>query len=270
MRKSVLSIAVAAALIVPTLAAAQAPAPSPVTGNLTIASDYRFRGISQTYKGPAIQGGIDYAHASGFYVGNWNSNVSSAVYSGGSGIEMDFYGGWKKSFGDLGIDVGTIYYYYANAEFRGTAGSKKFDNNEVYLGGSWKWLSAKIYYAVSDYFGLGNEQASGGYWTHKDTGAALGTRGGSKGTTYIDFTATYPVNDKLSLVAHYGILDVKKYNELDYKDWKLGASYDLSGWALGAAYVATNAKKEWYYTGGSKGNRTTGEGTLVLSVGKTF
>src|SRR5258705_8982249 len=115
MRKLVLSAAVAAALAAPTIVTAQTPAaappPPPVTGNMTIASDYRFRGISQTYKGPAIQGGVDYAHASGFYLGNWNSNVSSVMYPGGSAIEMDFYGGWKKSFGDFGLDLGTIYYY---------------------------------------------------------------------------------------------------------------------------------------------------------------
>src|SRR3954453_24359 len=114
MRKSVLSAAVAAAFAVPTLVAAQTPAaaPPPVTGNMTIASDYRFRGISQTYNGPAIQGGIDYAHPSGFYLGNWNSNVSSLLFTGGSAIEMDFYGGYKKSFGDIGMDVGFIYYHY--------------------------------------------------------------------------------------------------------------------------------------------------------------
>src|SRR5215510_8066238 len=102
MRKSILALSVAAALAAPGIAAA-ADAP-PVTGNMTIASDYRFRGISQTYLGPTIQGGIDYAHASGIYLGNWNSNVASQVYTGGSGIEMDFYGGWKQTFGDFGLD----------------------------------------------------------------------------------------------------------------------------------------------------------------------
>src|SRR2546421_8882239 len=100
MRKPAFSLAVTAAIAVPGIAAAQAPAPaaSPVTGNMTIASDYRFRGISQTYKGPAIQGGVDYAHSSGLYLGNWNSNVSSVLFTGGSAIEMDFYGGWEKTF----------------------------------------------------------------------------------------------------------------------------------------------------------------------------
>ena len=269
---------VAAVAFAPSLVAAQAapaPAPSPITGNMTIVSDYRFRGISQTYLGPAIQGGIDYAHSSGFYIGNWNSSVSSLVYTGGSGIEMDFYGGYKKSFGDIGMDVGFIYYYYPKAEFPNafTTGTSKFDNQELYLGVSWKWLSAKLNYAISDYFGLNSDQA-GGYWVSKADGTTVldpaGTMGKSKGTYYLDITATYPVNDKLSVIGHYGMLNVKTYNELDYNDWKLGVTYDLNGWALGASYIDTDAKNNWYYTAGSKGAKDTGNGALVLSVGKTF
>lgn len=280
MKKSILTLSVAAALAAPTFALAQdkpaaAPEPSPVTGNMTIASDYRFRGVSQTYNGPTIQGGIDYAHSSGIYLGNWNSNVSSILFSGGSGIEMDFYGGWKTTFGgDFGLDLGTIYYYYPNAEWNtntgATAGNAKFDNWEVYVGLSWKWLSAKLNYAVSDYFGLANEMADGGYFVHKDDGTALGGKGGSSGTMYFDLTATIPVSKELNIIAHYGRLDVKKYNELDYSDWKLGLTYDLSGWVLGAAYIDTTAKNEWYYTAGSKGNKEIAKSTVVLSVAKTF
>jgi uncharacterized protein (TIGR02001 family) len=268
MRKSILSLSVAAALTAPMLAAAQSA--SPVVGNMTIASDYRFRGISQTYLGPTIQGGIDYSHASGLYLGNWNSNVASQVFSGGSGIEMDFYGGWRKSFGDIGVDIGTIYYYYPRAEFQGSAGNAKFDNWEVYLGASWKWLSAKYFYALSDYFGLSSEQSAGGYWANRDTGALLGSTGDSDGTWYLDLSATVPMTKELSIVAHYGMLEVNKYSELDYKDWKLGVTYDLNGWILGAAYVDTDADTGWYYTGGSKGNKATGDSTIVFSVMKTF
>ena len=269
MRKSILTLSVAAALVAPGLAAAADP--SPLTGNASLVSDYRFRGISQTYLGPAIQGGADYAHSSGFYVGNWNSSVSSLVFNGGSGIEMDFYGGWKKSIGDLGIDVGTIYYYYPRSEFQSSSGNAKFDNWEVYVGASWKWLSGKFYYAVSDYFGLSREQSAGGYWSNRDNGGALlGSTSDSSGTWYLDLTATVPVNKELSIVAHYGMLEVNKYSELDYKDWKLGVTYDLNGWVLGAAYVDTNADKGWYYTTGSKGAKSTGDATVVLSVTKTF
>jgi uncharacterized protein (TIGR02001 family) len=267
MRKSLLSLSVAAALAAPLLATAETP---PVTGNMTIASDYRFRGISQTYLGPAIQGGVDYAHPSGFYLGNWNSNVTSLTYTGGSGIEMDFYGGYKQSFGDIGIDVGTIYYWYPRAKFAGEA----FDNWEVYAGASWKWLSGKFFYALSDYFGLDDTQANGGYWFNRNAGVPLGGRGNSRGTWYLDLTATVPVTKELSVVAHYGMLEVEKYSELDYKDWKLGVTYDLSGWVFGAAYVDSDAPEEWYYAGldpaGSRGAKSTGKATVVFSVTKTF
>jgi uncharacterized protein (TIGR02001 family) len=237
-------------------------------------SDYRFRGISQTYLGPAIQGGVDYAHSSGLYLGNWNSNVSSVLFAGGSAIEMDFYGGWKKSFGDFGLDVGSIYYHYPNAEFNvntGSAGgSSKFENWEIYIGGSWKWISAKFFYALDNYFGLDNVQAGEGFFVNQHTGALLGAHGDSKGTTYLDLSATYPVNEKFSIVGHYGMLKVKNYGELDYNDWKLGATYDLNGWVFGASYVDTDAKNDWYYTFGSKGNKDTGKSTVVLSVSKSF
>jgi uncharacterized protein (TIGR02001 family) len=272
MRKSFLSLSVAAALAAPTLAAAQA-APSPITGNMTIASDYRFRGISQTYLGPTIQGGIDYSHPSGIYLGNWNSNVASQQFPVGSAIEMDFYPGYKKSFGDIGIDVGTIYYFYPNAEWNATVGSTTgtadFNNWEIYLGASWKWLSGKFSYAISDYFGLASEQ--GGSWiTHKDTGVPIGQRGGSKGTWYLDLGASFPLSKELTLVAHFGMLEVEKYSELDYKDWKLGVTYDLNGWLLGAAYVDSDADQAWYYAGGSNGVKETGKSTVVLSITKTF
>jgi Bacterial protein of unknown function (Gcw_chp) len=265
MRKSMLTLSVAAALSAPLLAVAETP--SPVTGNMSIVSDYRFRGISQTYLGPAIQGGIDYSHPSGIYLGNWNSSVSSNVFTGGSGIEMDFYGGWKTTFGDIGLDLGTIYYYYHNAEFAGA----DFDNWELYVGASWKWLSAKFFYALTDYFGLADEQANG-YWCNRGTDPCtpLGGRGGSDGTWYLDLSFTYPLSKQLSIVAHYGMLEVEKYSELDYKDWKLGVTYDLNGWLLGAAYVDTDADANWYYTGGAKGNKDAGKATVVLSVMKTF
>lgn len=279
MRKSVLTLAVVFAFAVPTMATAQtapapAAAPSPLTGNAALVSDYRFRGISQTYRGPAFQGGADYAHSSGLYIGNWNSNVSSFVYTGGAGLESDIYGGYKKAFGDFGVDVGYLYYWYPKAEWNAnmgsTNGTKKFDNQELYLAGSWKWITAKVNYAVSDYFGLNKEQAAGGYWVNKNTSALLGDHGGSKGTYYIDLAAAYPVTDKFSVIGHMGRLKVKSYAELNYTDWKVGVTYDLSGWLLGASYITTNAKKEWYYTFGAQGNKDTGTGTLVLSVTKTF
>lgn len=104
MRKTLLAAGLAASVLAPSAAQAQ------LTGNMTLITDYRFRGISQTYSKPALQGGIDYAHSSGFYVGNWNSNVSEGAGFPGGNLEMDFYGGWKKTWGDFGLDIGAIYY----------------------------------------------------------------------------------------------------------------------------------------------------------------
>jgi uncharacterized protein (TIGR02001 family) len=144
----------------PAAAPAAAKAPEPdytLSGNLGIFSDYRFRGVSQTNKLPAIQGGVDLALKNGLYLGNWNSNVDSKMYNGAS-IEMDFYGGYKATFGDFGLDVGGIYYYYPGTGADPTGWNVK--NGELYIGGSWGPLTAKYNYAVTDFFGAPDSNGS--------------------------------------------------------------------------------------------------------------
>ncbi len=253
---------------------------------MTITTDYRFRGISQTFGGsnfwaPAIQGGVDYSHASGFYIGNWNSNVSGVQYPNGSSIEMDFYGGWKKTWDDWGLDIGTIYYYYPNqAKFVGTnaAGSpfsKTINNWEIYIGGSWKFLSLKYYYSFTDYFGLSSDVASAYFEKGSSTNTlqtASGSTGDTKGTQYLVGSASYEVLPKLTLVGSLGYTWVPNYgSQLNYLDYKVGAVYDWNSWLLGAAIIGTNAKNEWWYaTNGDGKTRDLGAVNLVLSLGRTF
>jgi uncharacterized protein (TIGR02001 family) len=257
MRKRIVSLAFAAAASVSGLAAAQTPAPtpSPLTGNLTLASEYRFRGIDQTYGKPAIQGGFDYTHSSGIYLGNWNSNVNQGAGYPGGNIEMDFYGGFKKAFGDFGTDIGFIYYAYPGTD-------PKVDNKEIYVGATWKFLAAKLFYAIDDYFsvkGANNES--------------------TKGTTYLDLAANWDLGNGWGVNAHYGHTNFKHVSQGSYSDYKLGGTKELAGWTLGAALVGTNAKGncssgEFYCF--SNGNpaalktRDAGRTTVVLSVGKTF
>jgi uncharacterized protein (TIGR02001 family) len=269
MRKSVLSAAVAAALTAPVLANAQTPAPaaSPVTGNISLVSDYRFRGISQTFGKPALQGGFDYAHSSGIYLGNWNSNVSQGAGFPGGNLEMDFYGGWKKAFGDFGLDVGFIYYYYPGTDSPGSGvgapfnnqtfevASGKVDNKEFYIGGTWKFLSLKYYHSIDDYFSIP----------------------GTKNSSYIDLSGTYDFGGGWGLVGHVGHLDLKDITDGSYTDWKIGVTKDIGGWVFGAAYVDTNAKGDcgsgqfycFFNTSGSD-LKDAGKSTVVLSVSKTF
>src|ERR1700716_843610 len=151
MKKLILSAAVFAAFATSATAQTAAPAsPHTFTGNLAVVSDYRFRGISQSFRQPAVQGGFDYSHSSGFYVGNWNSSVSGLSYPGGAGIEMDLYAGYKfEPVKDVLLDVGALYYYYPGALVAGT--TKKFNNGEIYLSGAYKWFSAKYSYGVTDF-----------------------------------------------------------------------------------------------------------------------
>ena len=106
----------AALALASSVAYAQAPAPAPAwsaTANVSIGSEYIFRGISQTAGEPTIQGGFDLAHAGGFYAGTWASNISWLQDFGAynrSSLEWDFYGGFKQNFAgsDWFWDVGTI------------------------------------------------------------------------------------------------------------------------------------------------------------------
>ena len=291
MKKALAAVTTAAACFAPTLVSAQAAAAKPepdytFTGNMTIASDYRFRGISQTFGGdtfwaPTIQGGVDFASKSGFYVGNWNSNVSGNQYPNGSSIEMDFYGGWKGTFEDFGLDLGTYYYYYPGAKFIGEARNangiptgamydQSIYNWELYIGASWKFLSAKYYYSLSDYFGL-TEAVTSNY-SNKSGTAFLGTNGNTKGTQYLTAAATFEVAPKWNVFGSVGYTWVPHYgSQLNYFDYKVGVSYDMDGWVVSLAGVGTDADSEWWYASNGAGTvRELGKFNAVLSVTKTF
>ena len=204
-----------------------------LTANLGLFSSYRFRGIDQSFGKPALQGGVDYAHASGFYAGNWNSNVSSGAGFPDGNLEMDFYAGYKKAFGDFGLDLGGIVYYYPGSEGKVLgvgASSGAVTNKELYIGGSWKFIALKYSYSIDDYFGLRGWDA---------TGASTGKS--TKGTGYLDLSANYDIGDGWGINAHVGRLNLKNGYKGDYTDWKVGVTKDVGGWVFAASYIDTNA-----------------------------
>ena len=83
-----------------------------VSGSVALVSDYRFRGVSQTDKELAVQGGLSVSHESGFYVGTWASNLSGWGTFGGSNTELDIYGGYAMEVGGGKLDVGVTWYMY--------------------------------------------------------------------------------------------------------------------------------------------------------------
>lgn len=247
-----------------------------LTGNFGVFSDYRFRGISQTRLAPAAQGGFDFAHKSGFYLGNWNSNVSSDQYTSGAGLEMDFYGGYKTEIGSVGIDVGTLYYYYPGANVRDTTNSSTkygdFNNHEVYLGLSYGPLTLKTSYAVSDYFGLNS--TTDNYLV--STPSIRRASGNSKGTTYVDLTFSKEIADKITVSAHAGSTSIKNYSSLSYEDYRVGIARDMNGWVLALNYFTNNLSssgKTFNTNLGLDGNadeKKLYKSAAVISLTKTF
>ena len=287
---NLIALSLVAGFGLPAIASAQSTPPAPATessphtfaGNIGVYSEYRFRGIAQTFKKPAIQGGVDYSHASGAYLGNWNSNINEGAGFPGGNLEMDFYGGWKKTWGDWGLDVGGIYYYYPGSDANQTAGTVivspqsgaatytgGVNNKEIYLGGSWKFLSLKYFHSTGDYF----------------------SQPGTKGSQYLDLTATFDLGNGWGVNSHFGSFKLRNWTPVsgadatkaNYTDVKLGVTKDISGWVLAVSYIATNGKgscdalNPGYYCFANKlpnaaGVATTNAagGTAVVSVSKSF
>lgn len=252
-------------------AAMAADAPTPehtLTGNVGVYSQYIFRGLTQTNRAPALQGGADYSHSSGFYAGTWASQItwltdstSITGYSKGK-VEIDLYGGYKGSLGgDVGYDVGLLQYYYPGTYTR-VAPLNKADTLEAYAALSWKFLSAKYSQSITNNtFGISN----------------------SSGSYYLDVTATVPVTDSVNLIAHWGnqkyqgtggaVSRKSNDSQASYQDYKLGVTYALpNDFSIGAYYTATDIKssdRKSFYTN-SVDNFMTGKEAYTVYVAKTF
>ena len=129
--------------------AAAAPKPITITGNVSLVTDYRFRGVSLSGGDPAIQGGITVSHKTGVYVGTWSSSIRGGSVYGEQ--ELDVFGGWTGEVTPgLTLDAGLLYYVYpgghvgkANyfepyASVSGTAGPAKLKVGVAY---AWKQKS---------------------------------------------------------------------------------------------------------------------------------
>lgn len=264
LNRSTIAGAVLTLALAPGIAAAQAPAsPHTITGNVGFFSQYIFRGLTQTDRDPALQGGLDYSHApTGLYVGTWASNISwlrdFGAYSSGGSLEWDFYGGIRGTFGktDFGYDLGLLYYYYPGTV---APGFIRANTLEAYGALSWKWITAKYSYSLDN----------------KTFGVA-----DSRGTWYLDLTANVPLGDSgFTAVLHWGkqkfegsaVPGVSNDSVASYEDWKVGLSYALpKDFTIGVFYTDTSmsAAQEAFYT--TPGGRFLGKGTGTVFIQKTF
>ena len=285
MRKSLITIAVLGALTAPSFvfAADAAPAPAPdltVAYNVGLYSQYIFRGLTQTNRKPALQGGVDLTHSSGFYLGAWGSNVNwledSTLYSSGS-LELDIYGGYRYNFGDsgLGIDIGALQYYYPGTKAYSTDGYTKPTANttELYAALNYKWLQAKISGVVSEHaWGVGKWGSTG-----ED----------ARGTYYAELNANPPIGEWLGggmLSGVTGIIHIARQEfqgnkantnqaytneQASYTDYKLGIQKSFeNGVNLGGYWTKANTDDiAWKYASTGK---NIGESTGTVFIQKTF
>lgn len=118
-----------------------------LSANIGVASNYLFRGVTQTDDGAAVFGGVDWVHESGFYTGAWLSNVDFGDPDeddddvDSPSAEFDAYAGYAFVLGEFDLDVNTIYYWYPDAD-------DDFDYWEIGGSAGWQWLTAGLQYTV--------------------------------------------------------------------------------------------------------------------------
>lgn len=256
-KTAVLVLALAAA----TAASAQTKAPEPdytLSYNVGVVSDYRFRGITQTNNGGALQGGIDFAHKKGFYAGAWASNVSWVKEFNGANngsYELDLYAGFKfEAAKDLMLDIGVITYQYPGND-SGEVGTPGFgtvtnaNTTEVYLGATYAMFTLKYSQSTGNFLGFID----------------------SSGSNYWDLSANFDLGNGFTLTPHVGRQMVKgalQAGNLDYSDYALTLSKDLgNGLSATVAYYGTDAKRAFYSN--SNGN-TNFIGRDGLAVGLKY
>ncbi|MEI6414197.1 MAG: TorF family putative porin [Pseudomonadota bacterium] len=209
-------------------------APLPLTGSAALVSDYKFRGVSQTDRNPAVQAGLTYTHSSGLYAGVWGSNVN---FQDGNeaNLELDLKAGYTQTIDKLSYDLWVVGYFYPGAthdlhyDFMEVGGKLGYDLGVVKLAGSLNYSP--------EYFGK--------------TGAAW----------YYLLEAAVPLPMNFDIHGHYGVSDFDRKFLDDYGDWALGIKKSIGTFDINLDYMDTTGVAH-------KTNWT--DGRLILSLAKNF
>ena len=263
------TLALAALTLVSGAVFAQSAPATTLTYNAGVVTDYRYRGITQSRNEAAVQGGVDYAHKSGFYVGAWASTIkwiadnSYVANTRGSrtgtditgNVELDVYGGYKFDLAkDVTMDVGYLRYQYLGNNLEATrtnVNAGQYNNantNEVYTAITMGPITAKYSYSLGDLFGYID----------------------SKGSGYFDLSANFEVIPTWTVTPHFGRQTVTAaiYNA-SYNDMSLTVTKDLGkGLSASLGYYGTNADTSNYSS--AFDGKFLGERGAVLGVKYNF
>jgi uncharacterized protein (TIGR02001 family) len=260
----VLVCALSGAAFAQTAAPAAPKAPEPdytISYNVGATTDYRYRGISQSRLKPALQGGVDFAHKNGVYLGAWASTItwikdaSTPGFETKGPIELDLYGGYKGEFNkDVSYDVGLLQYAYVGNSLDKAAapGYGNANTTELYGAVSYKQYTAKYSHSFGRLFGTL----------------------GSKNSGYIDLSANFDLGNGWSVVPHLGIQRISDNatavygTSPAYTDYSVTVNKDFDGLVLSGALVGSDAKAGFYTN--AVANQNMGKTGLVLSIKKNF
>lgn len=211
--KSIL-LAAAALVAAPAIATAQEAPEFSLSANVGVASDYVFRGVSQTNGDPQVFGGVDLGYGM-FYAGTWASNVD---FGDGEDLEFDIYAGVKPTLGAVSFDFGILGYLYPQDDVLNTWEAKAAATYTVTDGPS---FTGSLFYSPE----LGKDGPS--YWYYE-----LGVSAPIPGAKLGPFG--------LSALASIGVSDVDGATDT-VTNWKLGLTAATeAGWAVDVFYTDTD------------------------------
>jgi uncharacterized protein (TIGR02001 family) len=187
--------------------------PGEFSGNVTLTSDYVFRGFTQTDEEPAIQGGLDWDSGAGFYAGTWGSNVNFGNGDEAS-AEIDLYAGYAGAVDNFSYDVGFIFYWYP-----GASGALDYDFWEAYGSVGYDFGAAAI--------SLGIAYSPENF-------------GGTDDGLYLQSGISIPVTDQFSIDANLNYYDVDPAFGEDYLDWSVGGTLSLEWFDADLRYIDTD------------------------------
>ena len=265
MTKTIIAISFA---MFSTAALAQQAAPAPAwteSGNVTVVSDYLFRGISQTQAKPTAQANLDFTHSSGFYVGLFGAGVSHAAYNNGSGSEIDVYGGYRHSLNaDTVIDAGLVTYWFPGAHYATGGRDIKYHTQEAKLGvnigsfNAYGWVSLNKHW-----FGFAVQPYSGDLVS-------------TRGTVYGEVNWNPELAPGLTLNLHAGKQNVRNMSAFNFYDVKAGVTKTVDKWAFSAAAVYNsgddnkNGTPLWTFFNADGSGKNVVQKRLLVTAARTF
>ncbi len=204
-----------------------------MSGSGTIATDYVFRGVSQTSEKGAVQAGLDLAFDNGAYAGVWGSNVD---FGSEVTTEMDFFVGYGFDVAEgVNLDLSYIYFNYAGDE-------SALNYSEYVASVSVSDVSFTLVYSP-DYFG-------------SDESALVYN---------IDYSLS--LNESWSVDFHVGYTDTESEalgtDEDSYIDYLAGVNYEWSGTTFTLAVAGTDADEDENFG-------DAGEARAVFSVSRSL